>query len=153
MKLEINTDWFVSEKICVPVKKVVGVVHEEQYVSVGAVFNYLTNSDIVFLKLMFDQHIEEMRIGKKAGIDPTNLFAIHNVSVLLATLLIGEGYTLISVEEILKAKEKLAIILNLEMTAIINNRDFKSIVLKRPNYNLTEDKNFKFVEFERKNET
>lgn len=150
MKLEINTDWFVSEKVCIPVKKVLGVIYEEQYVSVGAVFNYLTNSDIVFLKIMFDQHVEEMQIGKRAGIDPTGLFAIHNVSILLVALLIGEGYTVIETSEVLKAKEKLAIILNLEMTAIINNRDFKSITLKRPNYNLTETKNFKFAEFERK---
>ena len=150
MQLKIQEDWFSSDKISLPVKKVLGVVYEEQYVSVGAVFSNLTQQDIVFLYLVYTQHLDEMRIGLRTGVDITGYFAIHNVSVMLTAFLIGEGYTMIERESLHKAKEKLGLILALESTGIINGKNFKSYTLKRQNYNLTEEKPLQLVEIERK---
>lgn len=151
MQLRLKEEWMTSDKLCVPVKKIIGVIQDETYVSVGAVFGYLTHQDIVFLYLMYNQHLEEMRIGRSTGIDITGYFALHNVSVMLTAFLIGEGYSLIEESMMDKARQKLGIILALEATGIINSRDFKSYTLKRPNYNLTEEKPLQLVEIERKN--
>ena len=147
-RIAIDPLWLYSDKICFPIKRILARMQAQEYISVGAVIQELPSDDILFLRLLFRQHMDEIMFYSRAGINPTSEMAVYNITVLVIALLHGEGVSEVDEAMINKAKVRLGAILRIESDVLLYSlpRMQATITLKRTNYNLSSEKDLKFME-------
>lgn len=150
-RIAISPTWIVSQKIVFPIKKILAAMQEVEYASVGAIMQSMESSDILFLNLLFAQHMEETAFYSRAGLSHTDELAVYNISVLTVILLVAEGVTEVTPEDAYRAKVRLGNILAIEAAIILQSvpRINGTYTLKRTNYNLSSEKDLSFLEFQK----
>lgn len=137
IKLSIDPEWMCNNRVVFPIKKIIADNFDSEYSSVGSIFDKLTNDDIVFLKLLLDQSLEESAFAQKSGRLNDGYVATFNISVLAAVVLLREGVSAVSHDDISKVRARLYLILTLEANKALGK--LNHLTLLRNNYTLTEE--------------
>lgn len=150
-RIAINPAWISSSKVVFPIKKLLAGMQQVDYASVGAIMQSMESSDILFLNLLFAQHMEETAFYSRAGLSHTDELAVYNISILTVILLVAEGVTEVTPEDAYQAKVRLGNILAIEAAIILQSvpRINGTYTLKRTNYNLSSEKDLPFLEFQK----
>lgn len=137
IKLFIDPEWIYNDRVIFTIKKIIANNFDSEYSSVGSIFDKLTNDEIVFLKLLLDQSLEESAFAQETGRLNESYVASFNISMLLAVMLLREGLSTITNDDISKARARLYLILTLEANKALGKLDH--LTLLRNNYTLTEE--------------
>ncbi len=136
-KLVIDPSWMKSEKVVFPIKKIIAHNFDSEYQSMSAALEILSSDEILFLKLLLDQSLEEFTFAIQNNRLEDGYIATFNISVLLCTLILREGISVVTTEEVRKAKARLFLILTLEANKALGR--LQNLELMRSNYSLTEE--------------
>lgn len=150
INIEIDPTWLENQKIAMPVKKIIGMMYETEYMTLGKVMENLSEVDIVGLKALYDQHLEEILIGQRSGKDTSEWVGIYNVTVMTILALLGEGVPAVTIPELTEAKKALGIILTIEASAVMTQSSFQSVKLYRDKYTVSDSKDKIFATLIRK---
>lgn len=150
-RIAIDPTWISNSKVVFPIKKLLAGMQQVDYTSVGAIIQSMESSDILFLNLLFAQHMEETAFYSRAGLSHTDELAVYNISVLTVILLVAEGVAEVTPEDAYQAKVRLGNILAIEAAIILQSvpRINGTYTLKRTNYNLSGEKDLPFLEFQK----
>lgn len=150
-RIAINPAWISNSKVVFPIKKLLAGMQQVDYASVGAIMQSMESSDILFLNLLFAQHMEETAFYSRAGLSHTDELAVYNISILTVIMLVAEGVTEVTPKDAYRAKVRLGHILAIESAMVLQSvpRINGTYTLKRTNYNLSGEKDLPFLEFQK----